>query len=81
MTDPGQTAALLMATNPGMEPCSCCGLVLPMALWIGGEIRFCWACRPADPDAYHEALIVGAWPPPILAPGWACPHAEEGSGP
>lgn len=33
---------------------------------------FCDDCRPEDVDAYHEKLITGPWPPPVLTGDWEC---------
>jgi hypothetical protein len=64
---------LLQATNPQLQPCSCCGRILPLPLWVG-DIGLCDQCRPDDVDAYHEQLITGPWPPAILRDEWVCPH-------
>jgi hypothetical protein len=55
------------------EGCSCCHRWLPPLVTFG-VVVFCHDCQPADPDAYHEALLAGPWPPPILAGDWECPH-------
>jgi hypothetical protein len=57
-----------------VEKCSCCGRMVHPAATIGTALVFCLECRPDDLAAYQEDLITGPWPPPILAPGWRCPH-------
>jgi hypothetical protein len=66
-------------TWPEPEGCSCCHRWLPPSV-ILGIVVFCDDCRPADVDGYHEDLLTGLWPPPVLAEGWECPHVRTSPG-
>jgi hypothetical protein len=59
---------------PTPEVCTCCRREAPCPLSIGTVISLCADCRPEDLNAYHEAVIVGPWPPPVTAAAWVCPH-------
>lgn len=62
-----------VGAGPEPEGCSCCHRWLPPSVTFG-VVVFCADCRPPDVDVYHEDLITGPWPPPILAMEWVCPH-------